>query len=56
MFVYFCSTHRQGAIMRADKDGKNKNIIAMLQKAGGNIRDIKVHHKDRQKGEISSLL
>ena len=40
--------------MRADKDGTNKNVIAMRQGHGKHLRDIKVHHQEKQKGNTGS--
>ena len=40
--------------MRADKDGTNKNVITMRGGHGKHLRDIKVHHQDRQKGNARS--
>ena len=39
--------------MRADKDGTNQNVITMRGGHGKHLRDIKVHHQDRQKGKCT---
>ena len=48
--IYLCRTIRDGSIMRANKIDGSETIV-LRDSMSGNVRDLKVFHKDKQKGK-----